>query len=145
MAYITFPQKFYNPPLEDPSQALVMSIMLVDWSLPARNVQRKTLSNTFEVGLGPTLPNVIGCWRLSKILLGWKTDHFIIMKPTNSPTQGQPNPEKKNGSKAAFAPRFLPTANIFFAGLGLVLCRKQTTRHLTPPTSPRTPECVYLP
>ena len=119
MAYITFQQKFYNPPLEDASQALVMSIMLVDWSLPARNVQRKTLSNTFEVGLGPTLPNVIGCWRLSKILLGWKTDHFIIMKPTNSPTQGQPNPEKKKRSKSGVCATFFAHSKYFFRGVGI--------------------------
>ena len=36
------------------------------------------------------------------------------MKPTNSPTQGQPNPTK-NRLKVAIGPLF-PTANIFFVG-----------------------------
>ena len=44
----------------------------------------------------------------------------IIMKPTNSPTDGQPNPRKKKGLKVAFGPLF-PTANIFsWVGLGFM-------------------------
>ena len=37
----------------------------------------------------------------------------IIMKPTNSPTQGQPNPRK---IKVAFWATFFPTAKYFFVG-----------------------------
>ena len=50
----------------------------------------------------------------------------IIMKPLNSPTQGEPNLRKiglKSGIWATF-----PIANtVVFRGLGLVLYRKQTT------------------
>ena len=36
----------------------------------------------------------VGCWRFTKLC--WVGKHMdIIMKPTNSPTQGQPNPRKK--------------------------------------------------
>ena len=43
----------------------------------------------------------------------------VIMKPTNSPTQGQPDPTK-NRLKAAFGPLF-PTANIFsWVGFGFM-------------------------
>ena len=43
----------------------------------------------------------------------------IVMKPTNSPTQGQPNP-RKNSLKVAFGPLF-PTANIFsWVGIGFM-------------------------
>ena len=44
--------------------------------------------------------------------LCWVGNHInIIMKPTNSPTQGQPNPRKIR-LKVAFGPLF-PTANNF--------------------------------
>ena len=42
----------------------------------------------------------------------------ITMKPTNSPTQGQPNPRKIR-SKVALGPIFLPQ-QIIFRGLGLI-------------------------
>ena len=45
----------------------------------------------------------------------------VIMKPSNSPTQGQPNPRKIR-LKVAFGLLF-PTANNF-RGLGLILYRK---------------------
>ena len=53
-----------------------------------------------------------------------------MMKPSNSPTQGQPNP-RKSRLKVAFGT--LSRRQIVFRGLGLVLCRKQTTRNLTQP------------
>ena len=53
------------------------------------------------------------------------------MKPTNSPTQVQPNP-RKNRLKVAFGP-LLSTANIFSL-VGIGLYRKQTTRNPTQPT-----------
>ena len=64
----------------------------------------------------------------------------IIMKPTNSPTQGQPNPTKIR-LKVAFGPLF-PT-EMTFRGLGLVLYRKQTSRNLlvTQSNSPQPPQC----
>ena len=81
-------------------------------------------------------PPVIGCLRYTKLC--WVAKHInIIMKPTNPPTQGQPNPWKIR-LKVAFGPLF-PTAKIIFRGLGLVLYRKQTTRILTQPDSAPTP------
>ena len=53
----------------------------------------------------------------------------IFVKPTNSPTQDQPDP-RKNRLKVAFSTTFFPQ-QIIFRGLGLVLYRKQTTRNLT--------------
>ena len=70
--------------------------------------------------------------------LCWVGKHIdIIIKPTNSPTQGQLNPEKnevKSGLWATFSPQ-----QIRVRGLGLVLYRKQTTRNLTKTKSPQTP------
>ena len=63
------------------------------------------------------------------------------MKPSNSPTQGQPNP-RKNRLKSGIWATFFPQ-QIVFRGLGLVLYRKQTTRNLTQPHSAQTP-CVPL-
>ena len=74
------------------------------------------------------MPNYVG---LENIYL------VTTMKPTNSLTQGQPNPRKIR-LKAEFGPRF-PTANNI-RGLGLVLYRKQTTRNLIQPNSPQTPQ-----
>ena len=50
------------------------------------------------------------------------------MKPTNSPTQGQPNPRNIK-LKVAFGHFFRQF--FFFRGLGLVLYRKQNTRNPT--------------
>ena len=60
----------------------------------------------------------------------------IFVKPTNSPTQDQPDP-RKNRLKVAFWTTFFPQ-QIIFRGLGLVLYRKQTTRNLTQPISQET-------
>ena len=61
-----------------------------------------------------------------------------IMKPINSPTQGQPNPRKIT-LKVAVGPLFFTHSNQFFSGLGLVLDRKQASRNPTQPNSPQTP------
>ena len=61
----------------------------------------------------------------------------IIMKPTNSPTQGQKR-KKEIRSKVASGPFFFPQ-QILFRGMGLILNRKQTTTNLTQTTSPQTP------
>ena len=58
------------------------------------------------------------------------------MKPTNSPTPGQPNPRKIR-LKVAFGPLF-PTANIA-SWVGSVLHRKQTTGNVTQSNSLQTP------
>ena len=77
--------------------------------------------------------NLVGCVRFTKFC--WVEKHTdIIMKPTNSPTQGQPNPSKIR-FKVAFEPLF-PTANIFLRGLRFIFCRKLTTRNQTQPNSP---------
>ena len=77
----------------------------------------------------------IGCLRYTKFC--WVGEHInVIMKPSNSPTQGQPNP-RKNSLNVAFGPLF-PTANDF-RGLGFILSRKRTTRNPTQPISPQIP------
>ena len=43
----------------------------------------------------------------------------IIMKPTNSPTQGQPNP-RKNRLRVAFRPFFPTTSNFLGVGIGFI-------------------------
>ena len=60
----------------------------------------------------------------------------MIMKPTNSATQTQPNPIK-DGLKVAFGP-FFSTAKMF-RGLGLALYRKENTINLTQNNYPQTP------
>ena len=70
--------------------------------------------------------------------VGLETISIFIMKPSNSPTQGQPNPSNIR-LKVAFGP-LSPHSKYFFRGLGLVLYRKQTTRKLTQSHSPRTPD-----
>ena len=78
------------------------------------------------------------CLRYTKFW--WVGKHVnIIMKPTNSPTQGQPNP-KKNRLKVAFGP-FFPTAKYFFLWVGIDLCRKQTARNSTQPNYPKKTPC----
>ena len=53
---------------------------------------------------------IVGCLRFTEF--SWVGKHVnIIMKPTNCPTQGQPNP-RKNWLKVAIGPLF-PTANNF--------------------------------
>ena len=93
-----------------------------------------------------TLPGItnactlIGCLRYTKLC--WVGKYInITMKPTNSPTQGQPNPEKNhNRLKVAFG-RLFVTA-FLFRGLGLILYRKQTTRN---PTQPNSPQMLFFP
>ena len=76
-----------------------------------------------------------------RILLSWRTYEYYyetdeLPNPTNSPTQGLPNPRKIR-SKARFGPLY--PHQIIFRGLGLVLYRKRTTRNLTQPDSLQTP------
>ena len=57
-------------------------------------------------------PGGIECFRFYNILLGYKNMYLvIIMKSTNPPTQGQPNPRKIR-LQVAFGPLF-PPANKF--------------------------------
>ena len=60
----------------------------------------------------------IGCLRFTNIVLGWKRKN-IIMKPKNSPTQGQPNP-KKIGAKVAFGPLFSHGKHLSWVGIGFI-------------------------
>ena len=78
---------------------------------------------------------VIECLRYTKLCWVGK-QIYNIMKPTRSPTQGQPNPRNIR-LKVVFGPLF-PTANNF-SWIGIGLYRKQTTRNLTQPNPPRTP------
>ena len=61
---------------------------------------------------------IVRCLRYTKLCSDGK--HVsIMMKPTNSPIQGQPNP-RKNRLKVAFGPLF-PTANNFsWVGIGFI-------------------------
>ena len=72
---------------------------------------------------------IIRVFAIYQILLGWKAfikySRGIIMKPTNSPTQGQPN-LRKNRLKVAIGSLF-STANIL-SWVGIGFYRKQTTR-----------------
>ena len=74
------------------------------------------------IGLGPRLGLVFVRIVHNRVLryykLCWVGKHVnIIMKPTNSPTHGQPNP-RKFGLKVAIGPLF-PTASIFsWVGIG---------------------------
>ena len=53
----------------------------------------------------------IGCLRFTKVC--WAGKHKnITIKPSNSPTQGQPNP-RKISSKVAFGPTFFPQRIVF--------------------------------
>ena len=105
------------------------------WQLLGRS--RRDLS--IDASLGCCRENQLptGCLRYTKLC--WVGKHIpgiiIIMKPSNSPTQGQPNP-RKIGFKVAFWATFFPQ-RIVFRGLGLVLYRKQTTRNLTRPNYPQ--------
>ena len=64
------------------------------------------------------------------------------MKPSNSPTQGQPQPKKKIRLKSGLWATFFPTANNF-SWVGIVFfCRKQTARNVTQPNSPQSPLCL---
>ena len=61
---------------------------------------------------------LVRCLRFTKFC--WVRKHLNIIKPTNSPTQRQPNP-RKNRLKVAFWPLF-PTANKFsWVRIGFVL------------------------
>ena len=69
----------------------------------------------------------LGCFRFTNFC--WVGNHInIIMKPTNSPSQGQPNPRKIR--LKWHLGHFFPQ-QIFYRGLGLILYRKQTTRNPT--------------
>ena len=56
----------------------------------------------------------------------------IIMKPSNAP-KPKANPTQEKIGQKWYLGHFFPQ-QIFFRGLGLVLCRKQTTRKLRTPT-----------
>ena len=84
----------------------------------------------------------IGCLRYSKLCWVGKRVN-IIMKPTNSPSQGQPNP-RKSRLKVAFGPLF-PTANCFFRGLGLIFVWKTDYKKPNPTKFPiKHPNCLLI-
>ena len=61
-------------------------------------------------------------------MLGWKTLK-IVVKPTNSPTHGQPNPRTIRFN-VAFGP-LVPTANIF-AWVGIYFIQETDYKKLNP-------------
>ena len=96
-------------------------------SQPIKSINQPTNQPTEQQGVYD-LPKF--CWVAKHTLV------TIIMKPTNSPTQGQPNPSEKLPQKWHLG-HFFPQ-QIFFRGLGLILYRKQITRNLTQSNSPQT-------
>ena len=71
------------------------------------------------------MPWYVGCVCNLPNSLGLGKHVNIIMKPTNSPTQGQPNARKIRLKSGILGPTFFPQ-QIIFRGLELFLCRKQT-------------------
>ena len=84
----------------------------------------------------PDLRNpLVRCSRFTNFC--WVGKHVdVIMKPTNSPTQGQPNSRKKLGQTWHLGSHFFCPQQIFLRGLGSVIYRKQTTRNSTLLSSP---------
>ena len=77
-----------------------------------------------------------GCLRYTKLC--WVGKHVnMIMKPTNSPTQGPTQPKNNQGKSGIWAT--FSQKQIFFRGMGLILHRKQTTRNPTQSNPPQTP------
>ena len=127
---------------ESDSQTAFNRTALATWTIGTRSrnerrtrkqIPRKSTALVVSPPRNVTHPfyfpqRVIGSLRLAKFC--WVGKHVnITMKPTNSPTQGQPNP-RKSRLKVTFGPPF-PTENTFFRGLGLVLHRKQIRRNPT--------------
>ena len=72
----------------------------------------------------------VGCLRFTKFC--WVGKHVILSWNRRTP-QPKANPtQEKNRLKVAFGPLF--PQQIFFRGLGMVLCRKQTTRNPSLPS-----------
>ena len=116
-----------------PDRVVFLGPSMDAWSMAIVAMQAIT-----RVTIGPTEGGVSIRDVLRSTKFCWIGKHVnIVMKPTNSPTQGQPNP-RKNRLKVAFGATFFPQ-QIIFRGLGLVLCRKQTARNLTQSNSPQTP------
>ena len=83
--------------------------------------------------------SILGCWRFTTFC--WVGEHInIVVKPTNAPTQGQPNPRKIR-LKVAFWATF-SHSKYFFVGRDWFYIghRLQDTQpHPTEPNSPQTP------
>ena len=73
---------------------------------------------TYEKGC----PKATWCLRFYQTILGWKTYAHIIMKLTNSPTQGQPNPQKKRLKSGIWAT--FSNCKHFFVGCDCFYNRK---------------------
>ena len=70
---------------------------------------------------------VVGSLRFAKIMLGWKT--YTYYCETDLTHQPKANPtQEKTGEKWHVLGHFSPP-QVFFRALGLILCRKQTTRN----------------
>ena len=68
-----------------------------------------------------------------QILLGWKTGTYYY--ETDELPNPRPTQSKKTWVENGVWPTFFPQ-EMFFRGLGLILCRKQTTRNPTQPIFP---------
>ena len=84
----------------------------------------------------------IGFLRFTKFC--WVGKHVnIIMKPTDQLPNPRPTqPKKKKEVKSGNLGHFFSPQQIFFGWLGLVLCRKQTTRNPAQPNLPQTPYTI---
>ena len=95
--------------------------------------RRQKTGTSFDIAVTPLRPRYLLGWlQFTKLCWAGKYIH-IIMKPTNSPNQGKPNP-RKNRLKVAFGPLF-PTADYFFVGwnwlyIGNRLQESQPNRNL---------------
>ena len=133
--YLDSETQIKNPPSSSFRYCLPEYVCKISWSNSKK--RREEFPGTQFWAFNLNQP--VRCLRFRK--LSWVGKHInIIMKATNSPTQGQPNP-RTSRLKVAFGPLF-PTANNF-SWVGIDLHRKQTTRTRNP-TQPNSPQARVL-
>ena len=76
--------------------------------------------------------NITRVFAICQILLGWKTDKYY--HETDNLPDPRPTQPKQIRLKVAFRPLFFFPQQVF-RGLGLILCRTQTTRNPTRPAN----------
>ena len=101
------------------------------------SVARNARSTVFETVVNLIYTIKVECLRSTKFC--WAGKHTnIVMNPTNSPTQRQPDPRNIRLKVAIWAT--FSHSEQFFGGWGFILDRKQTTRNPTQPNYPQTPQ-----
>ena len=87
----------------------------IELSVPGTTLLRSHIRKLLHLYWTHTIL-VLGCLRFTKLC--WVGKHVnIIMKPTNSPTQGQLNP-RRNRLKVAFGPLLATVNNFSWVGIG---------------------------